>query len=82
MLRQICSGDRLVEQKAKRCTAYGARVHRKTDDTARELIHNNQNPVRSQDDGFAAKEVDAPKTVLHVADEGQPRRAPAPGSGR
>ena len=48
-------------------------MHSKADDPPREVIHNDENPVRLQGDGLAAKQIDAPKTILCVTDERQPR---------
>jgi len=44
----------------------------KADDAPSELIHNDQYPVALQQNGFAPKQVNTPKTVLGVPEEGQP----------
>ena len=47
-------------------------MHAKPDDPARELIHDDQDPVSAQRSRIAAKQVHAPETVLHVTQESQP----------
>ena len=77
VLRKIRFGDCFIEHNTKRHTVYWVNVHAEADDPPREEIHNNENPVRFQDDGFAAKKIDAPKAIFGVTDEGQPRRTAA-----
>jgi len=36
-------------------------------------VKNQQHPVSAQENGFAAEEIDAPETILRMADECQPR---------
>ncbi len=81
IFRQIRSGDRLVEQATKRHAVYRAGMHTETDDPPSELIHNDKNPVRLHGVGLSAKEIDAPETILCVADERQPRRTSYAGLG-
>ncbi len=56
-------------------------MHSEADDPPRELIHNDENPVRLQGDGLTAKQIDAPETILCVTDERQPRRTSCAGLG-
>ncbi len=41
-----------------------------SNDSARVLIHDDQNPVGSQRGRFAPEQIDTPDAVLHVAQEG------------
>ncbi|MFT5394401.1 MAG: hypothetical protein ACI8PT_004612 [Gammaproteobacteria bacterium] len=43
------------------------------DYATRELIHEDQYPVRIEHDRFAAKEVGTPQAILRVTEEGEPR---------
>ena len=43
-----------------------------SNDLARVLIHDGQNPVGPQRRRFAPEEVQTPETVLQVSNEGQP----------
>ena len=53
-------------------------MHTETDETMGELIHQHQNPMAFEENGPTSKQVDAPKAILHVADEDEPRRATLP----
>ena len=68
------SSDGMVEHPAQRLPIDRARVNPNANDSPRELIHHHENPVARQHDGLAAEQVDAPKAVLCVPDERQPRR--------
>jgi hypothetical protein len=46
-----------------------ATLNPETDDSARVLVHHNQHPVRSQNNRFASKKVEAPQAVLHMTDK-------------
>jgi len=52
-------------------------MHAKPDDPARELIHDNQDPVSAQRRRIAAEQVDTPEAVLHVTQESEPGGAAA-----
>ncbi len=56
-------------------------MHSEADDPPRRLVHNDENPVHLQGDGFTPKQIDAPKTILCVTDERQPRRTSYAGLG-
>ncbi len=60
MFRQIHSGDRRVEHTTKRHAVYIAGMHSEADDPPRRLIHDDENPVHLQGDGFTPKQIDAP----------------------
>ena len=49
-------------------------VFAKANDASCELIHNDQYPVRLQQNRLAPKYVDTPETVFHMADKRQPGR--------
>ncbi len=74
IFRHTRSGDRLVEHATKSHAVHMAGVHTETDDSPSKLIHNDENSVRFQGDGFTPKQIDAPETIFCVADERQPRR--------
>ena len=73
--RDALSGDGMVKHSAQRYPIDRTYLNAEADDPASELIHHDEDPMRPQHDGFTAKEVNAPKAILHVANEGQPRRA-------
>jgi len=41
---------------------------------ALELVHNDEHPMGVQQNGLAAKQIDAPEAVFRVPKEGQPGR--------
>jgi hypothetical protein len=47
-------------------------MHPKSNDSPRELIHDEEDPVRFEHHGFAPEQINAPKTVFHMTDEGEP----------
>ena len=65
----------VVEHSAQRYSIDISSLYSEADDPASELIHHDEYPVRLQHDGFTAKEINAPKAILYVTKEGQPRRA-------
>ena len=64
----------VVEHSAKGDAVDGAAMQAEPNDPTSVLIHEDQNPVSAQHRRFAAKEVRAPETVLHLTEECQPRR--------
>ena len=44
------------------------------DDTACELIHDHQDPVRFEQDRFGPEQVQTPEAVLGMSKQGEPRR--------
>jgi hypothetical protein len=63
---------RPVEHQTDGWAIYIASMHAKSDDSPRELVHDNQDPVGFEENGLALEQIDAPKAVFHVADEGEP----------
>jgi hypothetical protein len=47
-------------------------VNTKTNHATSELIHHDENPMRSQRCGFTAEQIATPQTVLHVTEEREP----------
>jgi len=64
----------VVEHSAKGDTVDRAGLQAKPNDPTSVLIHDDQYPVSPQHCRFAAKEIHAPETVLHVSEESQPGR--------
>src|ERR1022692_1657597 len=64
--------NRLLEHPAQRHSIDDSGLHAKPNDLARVLVHHDQYPVRSQDRGLAPEQIDAPQTVLHMAQKGKP----------
>ena len=61
-----------VEHPAECGPSDGSGLDAGSNDPARVLIHDDQNPVGSQSCRFASEQIDTPEAVLHVAQEGQP----------
>ena len=72
IFRHTHSDNHIVKHATKRDAVDVPDMHAKADDAPRELIHHHQNPMRVQCDRFAAKKIDAPKAILHVANKRQP----------
>ena len=64
----------VVEHSAKGDAVDRAGLQAKPNDPASVLIHDDQYPVSPQHYRFAAKQVHAPETVLHMSEESQPGR--------
>jgi hypothetical protein len=64
--------SRSLEHPTQRCTVNDAAMDAIADDAPCELVHYEQNPIRSQGCGLAAKQIAAPQAILHVAEEGEP----------
>ena len=77
--RRSHARNRLGEHPAKCNAINSADLNTKADDPPRVLIHHHHHPMGPQRNGLTPKQVDAPQTVLHVADQRQPRRLTAPG---
>ena len=45
----------------------------KPDNPTRALIHNDEDPMGFEAKGLTSEEIHAPKTILHMAEKGQPR---------
>src|SRR5678815_3109260 len=81
MTRCAPTMDGGVEHAAHINAGDGSAVHADADEATRELVHDHEYPVAPEDDGLAAKEIDAPEAVCGVSDERQPR-GPASARGR
>src|SRR5262249_12534779 len=66
---KACTSNRLLEHPTESLAVDNSWVDSKSDDPTRVLVHDDQHPIRSQCDRFAAKQIEAPQTVLHVAEE-------------
>ena len=73
------SPNGLDEHPTQHDTVKGSGMDGEADDPARVLIHNAENPVSAKRGGLAAKQIDAPETVLHLSNERQPGRSVAMG---
>src|SRR5262245_36758441 len=80
MLRRRLSGNDLVEHPANRGATEVSARNAKADDPTGEHVHHHHDPVAVQEERFAAKQIDAPQTVLHIPDKAQPGRAIGSGS--
>jgi hypothetical protein len=67
--------NRSLEHPAQGRPINDASLNSKTNNATRELIHHDENPMCSQRCGFTSKQIAAPQTVLHVAEEREPRWA-------
>ena len=47
-------------------------MNTKADDPPGELIHDNEDPVGLEENGFAPEQIDAPEIILHVANKCEP----------
>ncbi len=62
-----------MEQAAQRSPIHGmSRVDTEPDDPARELIHHDEDPMGFESKRLTPEEIDAPQTVLRMAEESQP----------
>jgi hypothetical protein len=75
VLRQRLAGDGVIEHPAYRDTINICGFDAETDKPAPEYIHDQHDLVTAQENGFAAKQIDAPKAVFDMAHEDKPRRA-------
>src|SRR5215470_611529 len=71
--KRLC-GDDLVEHPANRRATGLSALNAKTDDPTCEHVHHHHDPMAAQEYRFAAKQIDAPQAVLHLADKAQPGR--------
>jgi len=66
--------DGTIEHPAESPTVDWSGMHCKPNDPARELIHDDQDPVSAQGWRLAAKQIQAPETVFRLTQESQPGR--------
>lgn len=62
------STDRVVEHSAQRRTIDGSGPYSETNDPPRELIHDDQDPMAFENEGFAAEQIDAPQAVFRMTE--------------
>ncbi len=62
----------IVEHPAEGGTIDISSMHPEADDAPGELIHDQKDPVGLEHHGFTSEQIDAPKAVLHMSDEGEP----------
>ena len=71
-LGESFSAGGLMEQAAQRSSIHRrGRVDPEADDPTSALVHDDQHPMGLESKGLTPEEIDAPQTVLHVANEGQ-----------
>lgn len=58
--------DRVVEHSAQRRSIDGSSLYSETNDPPRELIHDDQDPMGIENEGFAAEQIDAPQAVFRM----------------
>jgi len=75
MLRRALSRDRAVEDPAHAGSVEISGTDAKADDPANEDVHHHHNPVALEQNRLTAGEVDAPKAVSGLPDDGEPRGA-------
>ncbi|HBK78599.1 MAG TPA: hypothetical protein DDZ83_02760 [Nitrospinae bacterium] len=67
------AGRGLIEHLAKPGVIDIASImHTKADDSASELIHDNQDPLGFEENRLAPKPINTPEAIPHMADEGDP----------
>src|ERR1039457_5820504 len=64
--------DGTVEHAADRNPVDRSALHAEADKATREDIDHDHNPVTTQEDGFAAEQVNTPQAVLGLGEKGQP----------
>ena len=65
----------MIEHPAQGDAVYFTGMRGEADNASSELIHDHQDPMTLQRDRLATKQIHAPQTVFHVANESQPGRA-------
>src|SRR5262249_39763823 len=73
--RKRLSRDDLIKHPANRGAIEISALNAKANDPTCEHVHHHHNPMAAQEDGFAAKQIDAPQALLHMPDKAQPGRA-------
>ncbi len=70
VVRNTLSRNGCVEQATQGDTVHITSMHTRTNNTPRELVHDYEHPVAFQKNGFTPKQINAPKAVLGVPEEG------------
>ena len=63
------SGDNSIQHAAYAQAVEDARMNCKTHDPPGALIHDDHDPVTTQEQRFATKKIEAPETILGVPEE-------------
>jgi hypothetical protein len=74
VLRQGVPSNHTIEHAAQRRTINDAAVNAEPDNPARKLVHYDQNPMRSQRNRLASKQIETPQTVLGMPEKSEPGR--------
>ena len=82
IFRQSFPSNRSIEHPAQRQPIHNVAPNANPHNPTRELVHHEQKPMRSQGSGLASKQIQAPQTVLHVAEKSEQDGPPESGSGR
>ena len=69
---RTAAGDDLIEHAAKRGPVHGSGLDGQADDPTRELVHDDENPVGLQENGLGLEQIQAPKAVFGMTQEGEP----------
>jgi hypothetical protein len=69
VFRSALGNNGRIEHAAERDAIHIADMDTKTDDATRKLVHDDQYPVVLQKNGFAAEQVNTPKTVLCMTEK-------------
>ena len=65
-----------MEQAAQRSSIHSrSGVDSEADDSTRALVHDDEDPMGLESEGFTPEEIHAPQAILCVAEESQPRGA-------
>ena len=66
--RRSDSTDRMVEHSAQRWSIDGSSLNSEANDSARELIHDDEYPMAFENEGFATKQIDAPQAIFGMTE--------------
>src|SRR5207237_8489731 len=72
LLQPVLASNGAVEHPTECGTIDRSRMDTESNDPARVLIHDDQDPVGPQGGRLAPKQINAPETVFYVAQESQP----------
>jgi len=64
-----CAGENAIQHAAYSQTIKDTGVDCKTYDAPRVLVHDHHDPVATQEQQFATKEIESPETILGVSEE-------------
>jgi hypothetical protein len=66
--RRSGSTDRMVEHPAQRWSIDGTGLYAESNNSARELIHDDEHPMALQNEGFATEQIDAPQAIFEMTE--------------